>query len=457
VARSAITIDQVPKQVAFRTLILTGRNSPDIATITVTGVPVSVVQPTTVTWRAELRLSAGQNRITVGGIDVGGNVTESLVFTVDMLALIQRSQRPRNPLDEHGTLLAVPRLPAEKNLPYLNRLKDTGGRPSDTTVRGVTYGASRGIGLRVRPAVQLRSPRDIDSGEPRMGTGSVQIGTVFFDIRSTHLLTDDCRRIEPATQEIGLSQIPASSDVRIVTLQGDEIPRTLYVVDVHRQTVRFLTHALNGVEVRALYAHVVRISLLGRTLTDLKTVVEAVTDAAGQSLLELTILVSGLTPAEHLIPTKGRIHVIGFVRVLEMSPLRVRELHDYDFQQAQLNADGHAIATKLSAWAQQVNTQARVIWDATFLGESFWEPLGEEPRLGVLPHLSDAARGHWRCRDASDATRFTLRDFRAFGGICPVDGTPLEYHGILPLEFQSGVGTGDDLKVRAVVAVPTEG
>lgn len=456
-ARSGITIDQIPKQVAFRTLILTGRNSPDIATITVSGAPASVVQPTPVSWRAELRLSPGVNRISVAGIDAGGNATEALTFNVEMLALVQSQHRPRNPLDEHGVPLAVPRLPGEKNLPYQNRLKDVGAHPTDTTPRGVTYGASRGIGLRVLPAVQFRSPRDVDTGEARIGVGSITIGTVFCDIRSTKLTTDDCRTIEPATQEIVLSQTPASEDVRIVTLQGDEIPRTLYVVDVDLKRVRFLTHELNGIDVRAIYAHVVRISLLGRTLTELKTEIEAVTDGAGDPLLEVTLLLSGLTLAENLIPTRGRIVVINFRRILEASPLRVRELHSRDFQQAQLNDDGHAIDTKLAAWAQQVNTQARVIWAATFLGESFWEPLGTEPRLGVLPHLSDAARGHWRCRNPVDSARFTLKDFRAHAGLCPLDGTALEYHGILPLEFQSGTGTGDDLKVRDVVVIPTEG
>lgn len=454
--QSAITVDQVPAQSVFRTVVLTGKNSPDIATLVVTGVAASVIQPTPVTWRAELRLSPGSNTFRISGVDVGGNVTESLTFTIELTRLVMQQHRVLNPLDEHGILLAVPRLPGEKNLPYLNRLKDSGLHPSDTTPQGVIFGAARGVALRIRPAINLRSPRDVDTGEPRAVDGTVVIGPVFMDLRSARLVADECLRIEPATQQIQLANSPASQVVRITTLEGDEIPDDLYVVDQNRQTVRFLTHELNGLEVRAIFRRRERISLLGRTLSQLKAAVEAVTDIDGVSLFELTVRLPGATPAENLIPTKGLIIVGSVARVFEACPLRLRELWNYDFQQSKLNADGHAIDTKLEAWAREVNTQARVIWDATFLGESFWEPLGEDPRLGALPHLTDAARGHWQCQDPTDGAKYTLKQFRATNGLCPVDGTPLEYHGILPLEFQSGTGTGDDLSVRDVVAVRTE-
>ena len=455
---SAITVDQVPAQSSFRTLILTGKNTGDIATIVVSGVPNSVIQPTNVTWRTEIRLSPGINRIEISGIDVGGNSTEVLVFEIELFQLVQRQQTARMPLDEHGVMLAVPRLPGEKSLPYLNRLKDTGLHPSDTTVEGVTFGAGRGIALQTKPAMILVSPLDVDTQDSRAVDGSIRIGPIFLEMQSIRLLADECLTVEPATQEIQLVNKPATSEVRIVTLNGDEVPADCYEVDRDLLKVKFVVPDFNGIDVHALFRRVERITLAGLTLLQLKTAIEAVVDDDGDPLFAATLLLPGSTnAAENLIPTKGFISVRLTNRLFEACLLRVRELHDFDFQQANLNSAGHAIGTKLEAWAQQVNTQARVVWASTFLGESFWEPLGEEPRLGVLPHLTDAARGHWRCGDPTDETEFTLKDFRANNGLCPVDGTPLEYHGIFPLEFQSGTGTGDDLKVRDIVAVQTEG
>lgn len=454
---SAITIDQVPAQVAYRTVILTGRNSADIATIVVTGAPVSVVQPTPLTWRAELRLSPGTNRIAVSGIDIAGNTTASLEHDIELLKLVQVGFRSRNVLDEHGTLLGVPRLPGEKNFPYLNRLKDAGLRPTDITVQGVTYAASRGLALRVRNALRIVSPRDVDTQQSRAVDGYVRIGPVYLELHSVQLRADECHRVEPATQTITLDAQPVDQRVRLVTLNGDEVPPDLFEVDVRRRVIHFRVPDFNGIDLRALYRYAERISLLDRTLGQLQTAIEAVTDADGDPLFTVTLLLPTTSAAENLIPTKGRVAVRTTPRVFEASPLRVRELWQYDFQQRHLNDRGHAIGTKLAAWAQQINTQARVVWDATFLGESFWEPLGEDPRLGVLPHLLDAHRGYWRCLQPTDGTRYTLKDYRTNNGLCPVHGTPLEYHGILPLEFQSGTGTGTDLRVRDIVAVPTEG
>ncbi len=159
------------------------------------------------------------------------------------------------------------------------------------------------------------------------------------------------------------------------------------------------------------------------------------------------------TPADDLITLPAPFGISSFPIAFEGCPLRVRELLNFDFQQANLNDRGTAIDTKLERWAREINNRTRIIWDATFLGESVWQPLGPEPRLGALPHPTDAERGHWKCQDASDGTRFTLKDFRAHNGRCPTDNTPLEYIGIEPLEFQSGTGTGDDCKVRDIIVV----
>lgn len=448
---SAITLDQSPTNAKTRTLVLTGKNAKTVATVVVTGVPATVVQPTSITWRAEVRLSPGINRIVISGIDVSGNATESLILNVELPSLTQEQHRVFNVFDEHGLMMALPRLPGEKNQPYRNRLLDVNVHPSDTTVVGVTFGGSREIGLRIVAAMEVNSPLDGNTGQTRAMNGTVKVGQVFLELTSERFHTRECHVIEPATQRISLIRIPRSlADIMITTLEGDVIADTDWEYDGRNNQVKFLTHKLNGLSVYASFFYKERLKLSDHSFASLKTGMEAFTDLGGDPLFGVALFGDTDLPAADLVPTPRPIQMTSTPALFERSPLRVKELLNEDFQLDQLNDRGHAIRTKLEAWAQKINNQTRIVWDATFLGESVWQPLGQEPRLGALPHLMDAERGHWECMDPTDGTRFTLKDFRENNGRCPADGSPLEYRGILPLEFQSGTGTRDDLKVRDI-------
>lgn len=453
-APSAIRLDFIPTTASARTLVLTGTNDTTIASITVTGADSSVVQPNSTTWRAELRLAAGTNTIKINGLDIAGNTTQTISFSVELASLTDDEHQVFNVFDEFGLLLALPRLPGEKNLPYKNRLLDVNVHPSDTRVVGVTYGASRDIGVQVADYLTIASPLDATVDGPRAVNGRVRVGPVYLDLETTEFHTQECHKIEPATQQITLDRWPSrDADLEITTIEGDLIPRTDWTLDRHRKTVTFSTHIYNGLLVNASYFYQERILIRGRTLRQLEADVEAFTNSAGDTLYEVELLRNPDEPADDLIPLPIPVGISNDPLTFEGCPVRVRELLDYDYQQANLNAQGTAIRTKMAQWAQAINNQTRIIWDATYLGESVWSPLGEEPKLGALPHPTDAARGHWECQDPTDDTRFTLKDYRATGGTCPTDGTPLEYIGILPLQFQSGTGTGDDLKVRDIVVI----
>lgn len=452
--KSAIKLDAFPSVSKGRTVVLTGQNDSDIATIQVAGVAASVVQSTKTTWRAEIRLTIGINRIEINGLDVAGNTSESIVILIELRSLSQRQHRAFNVFDEFGLLLALPRLPGEKNQFYKNRLADVNAHPSDTTQRGVTFGSSREIGLRITKALSISSPLDGDLLTTRAIDGAIKVGQVYVDVTSTRLRTRECLVIEPATQRISLVDVPRlPSEIMITTLEGDVIDNTQWEYDSDNNEVKFLSHELNGLPVYASFPYKVRVDIRTINLSDLKTAIEAITDPNGLAFFDVTILADPTLPAANLIPTPRPLFMDSLSTVFEQSPLRVKELHDHDFQVSQLNDRNHAIGTKLEAWANKINNQTRIIWDATFLGESIWEPLGSKPRLGALPHNMDAERGHWECGDPSDTTRFTLKDFRDNNGRCPTDGSPLEYRGIRPLEFQSGTGTRDDLKVRDITVL----
>jgi len=452
---SAISIDRIPERVQSRMIIITGKNTADIASVRVIGVAAIVIQPTKTTWRAEIRLAVGDNTAVVSGIDLGGNVSSSLTFTVTLESLTQELFMTQNAFDEHGLLLGLPRLPGEKNLPYRERVRDVEYHKADTTVLGVVHGTSRDFGVRMRLQFGIRSPLDSNLGVPRAIDGAIRVGSVFLDVLSARFQARDCLRIEPATQTITLSERPTGTNVlQITTLSGEKLDRRDWELDLHEQRIHFLTHRLNGLEVYVAYPYVERIPLRNRTIREVADDLLALTDGEGLSIFEiLHVRDPNFTPAENLLPTMVFVPIdqgfIGF----DTSPIRIRELHDPDYRDALLNDQGHAIGTKLAAFAQSINMNARVIWDSVFLGKSVWEPLGDNPKLGTLPHLFDAARGHWRCQDPTDASRFTLKDFRTNGGICPADGTPLKYRGVLPNQFQSGTGTQNDCKVTKIVAV----
>lgn len=452
---SAITIDRIPKTAQSRMVTITGRNAATIATIVISGVTATVLQPTATIWKAEIRLSPGDNEIKISGIDLGGNVSESLTFTITLQELDQELFMVENVFDEFGLLEGLPRLPGEKNLPYRQRIQDVEVRKADTTVIGLVHGASRDLGIRMQIQLGIRSPLDGNVGGTRLIDGAIRIGSVYLDVLSSRFRVRDCLRVESATQKVTLSQRPTGKDVvSIVTLEGDRIDPRDFEIDFHEQEVHFLTHKLNGVYVYVSYPYIERISLRDRTIRDIADDLLALVDLDGQPLLELIFpLDPNYTPAENLIPTMVFVPVdqnfVGF----DVSAVRIRELHDLDYRDSLLNDQDHAIGTRLEAYAQNINMNARVTWNSVFLGKSVWEPLGEDPKLGTLPHLFDAARGHWRCLSPADDTRFTIKDYRAYNGVCPNDGTALKYRGVLPNQFQSGTGTQNDCKVTKIVAV----
>ncbi len=236
-------------------------------------------------------------------------------------------------------------------------------------------------------------------------------------------------------------------------VNGDPISNTDWELDLLNRTVRFLTPEFNGGEISAVYFYMERISLIDQTLSDLKAAIEAFTTQDGDPLFEFVGLTDGNELAEGLVPVPVFIPISAEGLTFEISKIRVRELLDHDYQRSQYNDRGHALSTKLEQWAQRINQESRVVWSSAKLGDSVWEPLGEEPRLGALPHPTDAERGHWACLRGDDGTRFTRKDYRRYSGSCPNDGETLEYHGVLPKEFQSGTGTQDDCKVLMIVAV----
>jgi hypothetical protein len=451
---SAIRIDAYPTQVQARTLILTGTNNTDIATVRVSGVPAAVTQPTSTTWTADVRLSPGTNTLLISGIDVAGNVSSSFTITITVLALTQTQRRVFNVFDEFGVFLSLPRLPGEKNLPYRNRLNDVNVHVADTTVRGYTFGTSRSLGVQIRPAFRLRTPLNPDTGTTRAIGGSFRARSVWFDLRAGVFHTTECHRVEPATQEIVLDRdLVDATQLTLTTAQGDAIALTDWELDAARRTVRFLTPDYNGAEISAVYFYIERISLVDITLGQLKTAIEAFVTSEGDPIFEFTGLIDGNELAENIVPIPVFVPINENNTTVEVSKVRTRELADYDYQQSQLNDRGHAIDTKLAQWAKRINNESRIVWSSAQLGDSIWEPLGEEPRLGALPHLTDAERGHWACLKGDHGTRFTRKDFRRYNGSCPNDGEDLKYHGVLPKEFQSGTGTQDDLKVLKIVAV----
>jgi hypothetical protein len=449
---SAITITQAPTTSSRRVVIITGTNTTDIATVQISGVMASVIQPTSTSWRAEIRLAAGVNTVVVNGIDISGNITASLTRTITFTGLMQVSHQVLNSFDEFGLLLSLPRLPGEKNLFYRNRLSDVNFRPADTTVRGFSNGVSRELGFQMKPAMNISSVPDGNTGQTRAIDGVLRVNAVFLDLSSTRFYTRDCLVVEPATQSITLTQIPASlRDLMVTTLDGELIDPQEYVFDPRTLTIRFLISDYNDLDLYVGYFHLERLRLSEYTLGTLKTAIETFTNDDGP-LFSVTLLADENIPAEDLVLTQVFVEVGQELPIqLEYSPVRVRELLDPEFQDAQYNDRGHAIGTKLELWAKRINNEARVVWGAAHLGRSQWEPLGEKPRLGALPHLSDAERGYWRCSLPTHTTRHTRKDFRRLNGICPNGDGELTYHGVLPSEFQSGTGTRDDCKVLAIV------
>lgn len=449
--QSAITVDPHSDIVFQRTITLTGTNSTEVKTIVVSAAGY-ITQPTSTTWRAEVKLVPGLNTIKISGTDRAGNTTATITVLITLPKLFDEQHGVHNPLDHFGIALSLERLPGEKNLPYRQRLLDVKTHPADATVIGLTYGAARELGIRVFDALTIKSPLDDRLGVPRAILGAIRVGSVYFDLSSPRLLFRECLTLEPATYAVTLKKTPKDGSlITVSTMQGDLVSVNDWAYDFKTNRLLFSNRDLEGKDLAIQYEYIERILLAGKTFRQLETDIEAIVDDNGRPLFLVTLIEPIWGPAADLISTSGFIAVTEDLVTLDKCQLRIRELHDLDFQASKLNSDNNALNTKLAAWVQRINTQTRIVWNATRLDESQWEPLGEDPGLGALPHLSDGNRGHWASLDPTDATKYTRKDFRRYEGVSPTTGDTLQYRGIEPLQFQSGTGTQNDLKVLKIV------
>ena len=88
----------------------------------------------------------------------------NLSFKVDVLHRVGKpiAHNLFNAFDQHGLLLGLPRLEAESNADYLNRLLDVKAKPANSTYLGLVYGISRRLGLSMYESIVVEAKKDSD-------------------------------------------------------------------------------------------------------------------------------------------------------------------------------------------------------------------------------------------------------------------------------------------------------
>lgn len=440
----SITTQDIPSTIDAFSIVLRGTRTTDVTSVTVDG-SNATLEPGS--WYYRYLLSPGLNRITIKALNGTTELAEQIVETT-VPVYQQELKNIWNTLDEWGLLLDVKRLPGESNRSLFHRLLSASQYYSGNNNPGLLYAMSRNLGIRFLPsAVQIG--RGVSSTNKYYGTDP------YLEVEQSEIRCSVAEMIhtvhgvvDAAFRKIELpEEFPPYDPADIVvadyfgnvldTKDWEFIDSYIFVSD--RRYV--------GVPLKVTYRYTARIGRLGLTLTQLKTALEAVTDAAGNSYFTMTLNVDGSYAASKLQSSADW----NFVRfdidkqanvytplTLAWSPLSVFELIDERFRE-KWYSNNHAYDTELEGWAVRVDKLSRSGWDDVILDKDGWE----EPEVpAVLPHIYDNKTAHWTVGNTS----YNVRDYHFLGGKNKqhIKFTRIGYQN---KDWQSGAVDGKALKL----------
>jgi hypothetical protein len=444
---SGIVVNAYPSTTAVRAITLTGTNETRIVSLYLGGASGRIVAVTPTSWKAEVKLLSGTNRISIYGIDDAGNTSASVEVTIVLGAVVVDTHQVFNHFSEHGIPRALPQILGEKNHFYRNRLLEVFKRPTDTTVPGIHFGTNRELSTKYYPGFKIRA-RSYTDGTLGATNAVAYIDDCVLLIECDEFYSkDELVQVEAGTDRFTLDEYPIfDSDFRLVDLQGQVVPMTSYKVVWRDKTVTMSDTQYRDQRLRVTYRYRWGTSLYSKTLAELDTEVSALTSNGrlmfGCSHREPTWDAQGLFSGYYPIAVTRAFATLWWARV------RLHEMHNHWFRQHNLNTHGAAYGTKLEAWAAEANSRTAILWRDTKLDQHYWNIIPESVQtFGTLPHLWNSYRGHWDCADPTHDPRYTMIDFLRYSGVCPDDATELTYVGVEPQQWQNGTGGGDDLLV----------
>jgi len=432
--------------------ILRGSKDTSIVSMTLNGVSGLVTHPTATMWQVYVILSPGTNSFTLVGTDNVGNTTETVTVDVVLPAYVPQVHASFNDVDKHSLMAGIRRLPGEKNIFLIRRTKDAGTYPTGTHKTGAADAISRALGLTcIRNALAVYVNRD--------STGSLLSQTATIEITPSHVLVDadeisttEACQVDPQWPGFYLTHGPRNeSDVEILTDTNTKIDRSQYAIDPYTRLVRFTSQDYDRSWVWVRYKYRTSFSRSGN-VGSVRDFLNSIS-VYGQQLFTASAIDANKNESGLYQTAPNTVSSSTNPTYIHWGPVQIYDLHDKRFRDSLLNTYGAAYGTLLQAWAKTISKKSKFGWDGVILDVDMWDPLYKRRDNAVLPHLMDSHRGHWRCADPTDTTRYTYSQYRAYSGMCPNHpNRSLEYVGVQDNQWHSGVGGESDLMITGLEA-----
>lgn len=440
----AFTVDSASTSVRGLTAVLRGTKNPDQA-VSVNGSTDGVVNLTSTTWQFTAILSPGANTFEITA-DNGTIKTLPITETVTLPKEVQTADFWFGTLDRYGIVLALDRNPGERNLSYKNRLLDVFLHPGSSTVNGLINAISREVGILVEDDV-LEISAATDSFEQLiLENPSVEFTQTAIFVDGDNLIQEDEIQVENADLTLVLTEIPANDDIRVFTLQGNEIPPETYDVDLADQKLTFSSRSLGGTWVRVVYRKRLKVSTWEQTLAQVVSALNSLT--LGSAAVVSASSTGDQTRSAEGLASRESASIAAVSILSGWSPVVVRELGDKEFQELLLNSDGTAFETQLERWAEITKVNTRIAWGLTILDVDTWDTEAQSRPSGALPHLWDAIARRWYAGGSSD--RLSAVQHLAYGGYDRCGDKELKLEGFKREQFHSGISRGSSLLVDIV-------
>ena len=452
---SSWSVNQPSSPVGW-TQVIEGYSDPTVETIEVLGFDPQV-DFSQGRFHMEIPLQAGEETLYFRARNIKGETSTYRTLRVDIQTSSATPQKVWNTFDEHGLMLATPRLPDEDNVAYRERLSDVMRHRGGPQYQGLKNALTRDLGLlddQYDTAMTVRRSLYLNSAMAPEGALLMSIGS-----RKVHLSGDlfvhyqEVHTVNPHTWGFTLDDPSESLNIEM-EVEGLDVPRGHY--RVNGQDVLFTDPSYLGKTVRVSYRYRETIGYSDLTMVELKETLEAI-QIEGQQLLEVD-LQSGVNDfdaagIDQIISTPitnvERSNLVGDQVTgvpVRWSPVYLWALQDDEFLDYHKNEFGNHFLTQVDGWAQRLESRFQLTWEHVVADQGHWFSEDQFNGHAGLTATLDLPLTFWV--STKTGTRYTTRQYVALGGVCPVDGSKLIREG-LPIEYlKSGVAPGPDLMVR---------
>lgn len=411
---------------------------------------VLITYPTPTSWEADIVLEPEVTEYNYRLVSRAG-----VEYPWQTAVIVDKSSKPyvasaKNTIDLWGARLDTDRLPGESNVAYRDRLLDVFVHRGGADHQGLLNAITRDLDLTsYDQALVIEAANSPVTGR--------RFDSVYFGISNKYVrvyhpdlyVHGEKAYVDPVTRLVTPANYIAFG-LKVTAVDGSELD---YDYD-HLNNRLYLPTGSGGQEVLLDYFYMHVVSRTGKTVQELATELEALETPAGDQLLSITVDADAAAQTaeklqripEHVIPIYSDDSAGEEVEGLAVkwSDLKIEPVWEPELHESVRTWTGSLWNTKIDSAFVSLVDVAKQTWGTAVADDSVWGSTDFPLHGGQhIDCTYDAPLGYWE----NPITGDRYDSWQAYLGTDPVTGDTLVYKGILRSDYQSGIGSGLDLRV----------